>query len=169
MEVIELVKISLERSQEYLTRALDGLTQKEAAWSPGPECNSIAFTLWHMTRVEDFFIIRVIQGKTELYEVEGWREKLGTPAKVTGARFTAEELQAWPVPKLETLRGYAESVREKTLALLQSVTSEELNAVPKPDRSPESVGAIFGRIITEVAMHVGQMAYLRGIQRGLDK
>ncbi len=33
---------SLEQSQQFLTNALDGLTQKEAAWSPGPECNSFA-------------------------------------------------------------------------------------------------------------------------------
>ena len=56
MEAKELLVNSLKQSQEYLTRALEGLTQDEAAWSPGPECNSIAFILWHTTRVEDFFV-----------------------------------------------------------------------------------------------------------------
>jgi len=44
------------------------------------------------------------------------------------------------VPKLEVLRQYA-----------------------------DSVGTILGRMSTEIALHVGQIAYLRGIQRGLDK
>jgi uncharacterized damage-inducible protein DinB len=169
MEAKALILRSLEQSQRYLTRALDGLTQEEVAWSPNAECNSIAFILWHIVRVEDFFVNRVIQRETVLYEAESWLEKLGTPVKDTGYQYTLEQLQAWPVPKLEVLRGYASSVREKTLAFLKSIPAEKLSEVPRPDRSPDSIGAILGRISTEIALHVGQISYLRGIQRGLDK
>ena len=169
MEAKELILKSLEQSQRFLTNALDGLTQEEAAWSPSPECNSIAFILWHMTRVEDFFVNRIIQRETELYEAEGWREKLGTPAKDSGYEYTVEQLQAWPAPKLETLQGYAISVREKTLAFLKAMPPEKLSEVPRPDRSPDSIGDTLGRISTEIALHVGQICYLRGMQRGLDK
>ncbi len=169
METKELIKKSLEQSQRFLTNALDGLTQKEATWSPSPECNSIAFILWHTVRVEDRFINGMIQRGNELYEAESWREKLGTPAQESGGRYTLEQLQSWPVPNLETLQGYANSVRKKTLAFLESVTPEKLSEVPSPDRSPDSVDAILGRMSTEIAMHVGQIAYLRGMQRGLNK
>lgn len=169
MEAREVMLRSLEQSQEYLTRALDGLTQKEAAWSLGEECNSIIFILWHTSRVEDFFVNRVIQRQLELYETEGWLEKLGTPAKGSGWEYTGEQLQAWPVPKLEIVRGYADSVREKTLAFVRSVTAEQLSEVPRPERSPDSIGATLTRIITEIALHTGQIAYLRGAQRGLGK
>ncbi len=170
MEAKELILRSLEQSQGYLTRALDGLTQKEAAWTPGPESNSIAFILWHTTRVEDFFVNRVIQHGKELYESEGWQEKLGTPAKQTGFDYSLEQLKAWPVPKLEVLRGYANSVREKTLAFLQSVTPEKLSEeAVRPNRPTDSVCGLLNRMSTEIALHVGQIAYLRGIQRGLNK
>ncbi len=169
MEAIELILRSLEQSQGYLTKALDGLTQEEAAWSPGAECNCIAFILWHITRVEDFLVNRGIQRREELYEAEGWQEKLGTPAKEGGYQYTAEQLRAWPVPKLEVLQGYANSVRERTLAFLTQLAPEKLAEVPRPDRSPDSIGAMLGRISTEIALHVGQIAYLRGVQRGLDK
>lgn len=167
MEAKELILRSLEQSQGYLTRVLDGLTQEEATWSPGPECNSIAFILWHVMRVEDLFVNRIIQGEKELYETESWQEKLGTPVK--SYQYTIEELQAWPAPKLEVLREYADSVREKTLAFLKSIPPERLSEVPRPDRSPDSIGVILGRMSTEIALHVGQIAYLRGVQRGLDK
>ncbi len=121
MEAKELVLRSLEQSQGYVVKTLDGLTQEEFAWSPTAECNSIAFILWHTVRVEDSFVNRVVQHGKELYETEGWREKLGTPAQGTGYGYTAEQLQAWPVPKLEVLRGYANSVREKTLAPWMSI------------------------------------------------
>ena len=167
MDAKELILKSLEQSGGYLTNALDGLTHEEAAWSPGPECNSISFILWHMTRVEDFFVNRVIRREKELHEAEGWQEKLGTPAKAY--QYTAEELQAWPVPQLGILREYVNSVRGKTLALLQSMPSEKLSELARPDRPPDTIGAIFGRVSTEIALHVGQIAYLRGVQRGLDK
>ncbi len=168
MEAKELILRSLEQSQGYVDRTLDGLTQEESAWSPGIECNSIAFILWHMVRVEDTFVNRAVQGGEELYETEGWQEKLGTPVKAS--RYTVEELQAWEAPKLEDLRNYANAVREKTLAFLQSATPENLSEeVVRPNRPTDSVIGILGRISTEIALHAGQIAYLRGVQRGLDK
>ena len=167
MDAKELLLRSLEESQGYLTKALDGLTQEEAAWSPSHECNSIAFILWHTIRVEDFFVNRVVQRGKELYEAERWQDKLGTPAKAY--QLTLEELRAWRAPKLETLREYANSVREKTLAFLKSISPEKLSEVPRPDRSPDSIGTMLGHMSTEIALHVGQITYLRGIQRGLDK
>jgi hypothetical protein len=169
MQAKEAMLKSLEQSGGYLTRALDGLTQKESAWSPAAESNSIAFILWHVTRVEDFFVNRVIQRQVELYEAEGWREKLGTPAKDTGFEYTFGQLQAWPVPKLEVLRGYTDSVRKSTLALLNSIAPERLSELARPDPSPESIGDILCRNTTQVALHTGQIAYLRGIQRGMNK
>ncbi len=167
MDAKELILRSLEQSQEYLNKALEGLSQEEVAWSPGPECNSIAFILWHMTRVEDFFVNRVIQREKELYERETWQDKLGTPLKV--AQYTAEELGAWPVPPLELLQAYAMAVRERTLGLLRSIPADKLSELARPDRPPDTIGAILGRMSTETALHVGQIAYLRGVQRGLDK
>ena len=167
MDAKELVLKSLEQSQGYLDRVLDGLTQEEFAWCPSNECNSIAFTLWHTVRVEDFFVNRVIQRGKELYEAEGWDEKLGTPVKAFG--YTAEELQTWPVPKMEVLIDYTNAVREKMLAYINSIAPEKLAEIPRPERSQDSIGAILGRMSTEVALHVGQIAYLRGLQRGLDK
>jgi uncharacterized damage-inducible protein DinB len=167
MDAKELLLRSLEESNGYLTRALNGLTQEEATWSPSPECNSIAFILWHMTRVEDFFVNRVIRREKELYETKKWQEKLGTPVKAYG--YTVEELRTWPAPKLEILREYANSVRENTLAFLNSISPERLSEVPRPDRSPDSIGVTLGHVTTEIALHVGQIAYLRGVKRGLDK
>jgi len=169
MEAKEVVLRSLEQSQRYVTNTLGGLTQEEAAWSPGSECNSIAFIFWHIIRVEDYLVNNIIQSENELYETDDWREKLGTPAEEMGLHYTLEQLQAWPVPKLEVLQGYANSTRQKTLAFLNSSPPEKLSEMPKSDRFPGSIGAILCLMSTEIALHVGQMAYLRGVQRGLDK
>ena len=169
MEAKEIILKSLKQSEEYLTRTLDGLTQEEFSWNPQEECNSIALILWHTVRVEDFFMQRVIQRKEELYESEGWREKLGTPVNESGYGYTAEQLENWPVPELGVLKGYADSARKATLAFLETLTPERLDEVLRPDRSPDSIGVHMCRMMTEIALHMGQIAYLRGLQRGLDK
>ncbi|MDP3879469.1 MAG: DinB family protein [Dehalococcoidales bacterium] len=169
MEAKEVLLRSLAQSRGYLTGALHGLTQKEATWAPAPESNSIIFILWHVTRVEDFFFNRVVQRLPELYEAEGWGEKLGTPEKGTGWEYTLEQLRAWPVPQLADVEGYFHSVRKKTLDFINSLTAEKLSEIPRPERSSDSVGVTLTRIVTEIALHVGQIAYLRGAQRGLNK
>ena len=166
MEAKDLIEKSLEQSQTMLTRALDGLSQQEVGWCPSAECNNIAFVLWHTARVEDMFVNRMILQQTDLYEAEEWGKKLGTPDKL--ARYTVEELQDWPVPDMAVLKEYADAVHQKAMTWLQSVPSEKFSEPVNPER-PGTVGETLGRMATEIAMHVGQIAYLRGMQRGLDK
>jgi len=165
MDAKQMVSSSLKQSQGYLTRALEGLTQEDVAWRPNEDCNSIAFILWHAVRVEDYFVTRVIQRKTELYEAEGWRERLGTPPD-SGYGYTVEQLKTWPVPELGDLRGYANAVRQSTLAFLEQLPPEKMTEPARPDRSPDTIGGILSRISTEMALHMGQIDYLRGLRCG---
>jgi uncharacterized damage-inducible protein DinB len=167
METKEIILKSLEESQRYLNEALEGLTREELARSPGAESNSIIFIYWHLIRVEDIWINRVIRGHGELYDADGWAEKLGTPPKESGARYDKEKLKAWPVPEMEVLREYAAAVREKTMDLIQSTTTEKMAEVIRPDTRFDTVGAILTHLITEIALHVGQTHYLHGLYRGL--
>jgi uncharacterized damage-inducible protein DinB len=168
MEAKEVILRSLTESQGFLNRALDGLTKEEVTWKPRPESNNIIFLFWHLIRVEDLWISRVMRQEKEVYEVEGWQEKLGTPAKDSGYKYTLEQLQAWPVPELETLWGYAASVRKRTMAFLQSLTPEKLSEVIKWDTNSETAGVMLTHLVTEIALHTGQMAYLHGVLRGMD-
>jgi uncharacterized damage-inducible protein DinB len=168
IEVKEVLTRSLNESWRYLTEATDGLTQEEITWSPAPHCNSLAFILWHVARVEDIWINSVIRHVTGVYSTQGWKEKVGTPAREMGFGYTVEQLQAWPVPKLEDLREYAREVHENTLTFLESLTPEMLLEVPRPNHPTETTGKILAHLITEFALHVGQIDYLRGVHRGLD-
>lgn len=171
MEAVQLIQKSLDQSQGDVNKALDTLTQQEVTWCPKPDCNSIAFILWHVVRVEDMFINRMIQGKSELYESAGWAAKMGTPPGDSGGggRYSLEQLQAWPVPKLDVLLGYRNAVREATLAYLKTATPSTLDGAPASSRFPGGIGELLARMMTEIAEHSGQIAYLRGQQRGINK
>jgi len=167
METKDAVRESLKESWGYLTRALDDLTHKEISWTPAPHSNSIGFLVWHMTRAEDNWVNIVIGGGSGIYETEGWRERLGTPED-SGYGYTVEQLRAWPTPKLDDLLGYAQAVRERTLEVVDAATAEKLPETPLPNRPKWTVGWILTHVATEIAMHVGQVDYLRGVQRGLN-
>ena len=109
MEAKEIILTSLEESQGYLNKALDGLTEEEIAWTPGVESNSIAFILWHVTRAEDMWVNRVIRGENEIYDAGGWQEMLGTPPKASGSRATKAQSYVWPVPTPDLRWGLAYS------------------------------------------------------------
>ena len=164
----EIVLASLNESKGYLTRAIDDLTQEEITWTPTSHSNSLVFTFWHVTRVEDIIINEIIRHSITIYETEGWREKLDTPED-WGTEYTEEQIQSWPTPKLEDLRGYALSVHMSTLSLLDAITPEKLLEIPQSDLTKQTVGNLLIHLITEIAMHVGQIDYLSGVHRGLKR
>jgi len=168
MDEKEIVKASLAESWDFVSWSVDGLTKDEISISVKPECNSIAFILWHMTRAEDLWINRVILGIEEIYESSHWREKLGTPAGDSGFRYTVEQLKAWPVPELDLLMEYARDVRQKTLEYLDTIPREKLTDRISFLGKSSPIGDILAHLITEIALHGGQVAYLRGLIRGLE-
>ena len=169
MELKGFLEASLNDMEGRLSTTLDGLTAEELSWRPDPQCHSIGFALWHIYRVEDYWFQRFVLRGAELYESQGWQEKLGTQPKEMGYQYTAEQVASFQVPSLETLLAYGKSVRQHTLELLRGLSIEKMDEKPRADRSEMSIGDVFQRIIIELSLHMGQMAYLRGMQRGLDK
>ena len=125
MKISEFIEKSLTESKGYIDRALKGLSADELAFSPKSHSNSIAFLLWHVARVEDLWVNRILLADKEIYESDGWYKKFGTPAQDSGFGYDVKKLQAWPVPKLELLQAYATAVRGKTLDYLSDLESEE--------------------------------------------
>ena len=49
----ELLTDALDRVHEQVPGIVEGLDEDALAWRPDPGANSIAWLLWHVTRVED--------------------------------------------------------------------------------------------------------------------
>jgi len=113
MDIKPVLLKSLDESQEYLIKALEELSEEDITWSPKEGSNSIIFILWHVTRVEDIWINRILLNNKEIYESEGWQELLGTPIKESGFQYDIEKLRSWPIPNLDALKRYATAVRQK--------------------------------------------------------
>ena len=91
------------------------------------------------------------------------------------------------VPDVKDLLAYSEMVRKNTLEYLKGLKPKDFDkkvnlppppasmAVPAgnaPPRRPPFepiVGAMLMHEVTELAGHAGEISYLRGLQRGMDK
>jgi hypothetical protein len=175
MESKEMYKSGLENVKRALNRILDGLTPDEISWHPRPDANSIGLILFHMARSEDSFINRMIQGKPQLWEMGKWYQKLNKGLEDGGAHYTAEQVAGFAVPDIKLLSAYADAVRKQTLDYLAKVTPKELDTeVQMPQmgpvkRPPAAIGNILMMNLTHLAEHAGEISYIRGLKRGMDK
>lgn len=77
---VEPVILALERNWEMIDMALDGMDEADMAARPNDHSNSVAWTLWHFTRVTDTFIHTRLRDLTQLWTKGGWHENYNMPA-----------------------------------------------------------------------------------------
>ena len=172
METRDFILDMLDRMQQTVTGAVDSLTHKELTWRPGPEANSIGFILWHQVRAEDVFVQSMIQQKPQVWVSERWHQKLNLTENPMdlGYGYTAEQVAAFPVPELKDLLIYAAAVRARTIEYLKGTTPDKLDEIVQTRVFRElPVAKVFSILLCEITQHIGQIAYLRGLQRGLNK
>ena len=162
--------MALEEYLGDLRKALDGLTAEERRFQPTPESHHIDFTVWHMARVEDDWIQRFAHGADTVWQSEGWDARCGLPSRESGVRYTAEQVAALPEFDVGEMMAYYDSVRRSTLAYLDTLSESDLETCPQPERRPGyTVARMLAHVVVEEAQHTGQVAYIRGMQRGLGQ
>jgi hypothetical protein len=176
MELKDFIGRALDALQQQYYRVLEGLTDAE----PCPNANSIGFIFWHVTRVEDRLVVHFAQGKPEVYIRDGWHQRWGITSETTGLEYPPEQVANFPIPELAEMQTYFEAVRKETRTYLKSLDANGFEDRPPRTPYPESsravaffrnftVGHIFCQLIGEANQHLGQVAYIRGLQKNLDK
>jgi len=171
METGDFILNTLEQLQIAVKTAVNGLSHEELTWRPGDEANNIGFILWHQIRAEDVLVHDWIEQKPQVWVTETWYERLKLPENPQddGWGYTAEQVAAFPVPELKDLMEYAEATQAQTIEYLKAATPDKLDQVLKTPMGELTIGQTFALLLSEIAQHTGQIAYLRGLQRGLDK
>jgi hypothetical protein len=176
----DFIEQTLEDFRGRVHRALRGLTPEELAWSPDTEANSIGFIVWHVARVEDRWLHRFAQDGVELWVADGWHERFGLPEGDTGLGYDARQIAFFPNLSSEDLLQYLDDVRARTIEYVGGLGPEDFDVAPGRTPFPErpstvryfegcTIGRMFRQLIGELNQHLGQVAYLRGLQRGLDR
>jgi len=173
MTIAELLADAFGRVHQTVHGAVDGLTPGQLAFRPESGANSIAWLVWHLTRIQDDHIADVAgtgQVWTSTRNRPSWADRFGLPfaAAATGYGHGSEAVAAVQVESGELLTGYYDAVHEETLRYIAGLTDPDLDRiVDKAWDPPVTLGVRLVSVINDDLQHAGQAAYLRGlIERG---
>lgn len=165
MDTNDILIDAFGRIRGLVRRVVENATDDQRTYRPDPDANSVAWLVWHLTRVMDDHVSEL--AGTEQDWIAGWAERFALPfdPAETGYGHSSEEVGRVDAPA-ELLVGYHEAVQDSSLAYLRTVTPTELDRII--DRSwdpPVSAGVRLVSVIGDCLQHVGQAAYVVGMAR----
>ncbi len=168
----DLIVDGYDRLPELMRETLSGLGVADLNRQPHPDCNSIGWTAWHLTRVQDSQIADLM-GAEQLWTKDGWHRKFKRPADPddTGYGHTPEQVRAFESPGAATPLDYLRATVQRTKRYLARLSPSALDRkLDEPWFTPRpTVGVRIVSILADCHQHAGQAAYLRGLFRAGGK
>lgn len=164
MTVADLVIDGFDRIQQVVHGAVRGLNEDQLTARPAGEANTIAWLVWHLTRVQDDHLAD-LEDAPQVWTEQGWHERFGLPfgAGATGYGHSAEEVAAVRAPA-DLLTGYHDAVHDQTVAWLGGLKESQLDkVVDEAWDPPVTLGVRLVSVLSDDLQHAGQAAYVRGI------
>jgi hypothetical protein len=164
MKSSELLADAFSRIQEEVHSAVEGLTPDQLSTRPLDAGNSIAWLVWHLTRIQDDHLADA-GGYEQTYVTDSWHERLGLPFDPadTGYGHSAEDVAAVRAGG-DLLIGYYDAVHARTAEYLKGLTENDLDRiVDRRWNPPVTLGVRLISVISDDLQHVGQAAYVRGL------
>ncbi|MGW1915220.1 mycothiol transferase [Streptomyces sp. NPDC002076] len=153
------------RIQEEVHAALDGLGPDELHHRPAPDANSVAWLVWHLTRVQDDHIADAFD-LDQVWLSQDWEKRFGLdlPRHDTGYGHSPAKVAKVRVESAGLLTGYYDAVHEQTLGALRGLAAKDLERIVDERWDPPvSLGVRLMSVLSDDLQHIGQAAYLRGL------
>jgi uncharacterized damage-inducible protein DinB len=165
MTSAQLLTDAFDRIQEVVHGAAGGLTAAQLAHRPAGGANSIAWLVWHLTRVQDDHVADAA-GTAQVWTDDGWAERFALPLGTsdTGYGHTPDEVAAVRVESADLLTGYHNAVHDRTVRYVAALTDGDLGRIV--DRAwdpPVTLAVRLISVISDDLQHAGQAAYVRGL------
>jgi hypothetical protein len=161
---VEVLQDGFGRIGELVHGVLDGVGERELTARLGPEANTIAWLVWHLTRVEDAQVADVA-GTEQVWSAQGFAERFGLPfdADATGYGQSPDEVAQVRVDA-GLLGEYLDATRAATDAYLGRLEDEDLaRVVDEGWDPPVTLGVRLVSVLGDVLEHAGQAAFIKGV------
>ena len=165
MTSAELLVDAFGRIREVVHDVVDGLTPEQLTFRVDSRANSIAWLVWHLTRIQDDHVADVAQAE-QVWTSRGWAERFGLPFDPfdTGYGHRSDEVAAVQVESGALLVGYYDAVHEQTTRYVAGLTDADLDRIVDESWDPPvSLGVRLVSVIADDLQHAGQAAFVRGI------
>ncbi|MGA9869896.1 MAG: DinB family protein [Rhodococcus sp. (in: high G+C Gram-positive bacteria)] len=164
MNHAEVLIDAFERIRGVVHDTLDDIPTDALTYRPDPEANTIAWLVWHLTRVQDDHIAGVA-GSEQVWTADGWNDRFGLPFDdgEIGYGQSADDVGRVSAGA-DLLRDYLDAVHAKTVAYIGSLAAEDLGRVVDENWSPPvTLGVRLVSVVADDLQHAGQAAYLLGM------
>ena len=165
----ELLQDGFEHVDRTVHAALDGLDADTLATQLEPDTNSIAWLVWHLTRVQDDHVAGVA-GTDQVWTAStsgpSWYDRLGLPFDpgALGYGFTAREMAQVRGVSAEQLAGYHDVVHAATRRYLATLSDDDLDRVVDENWDPPVTLAVrLISVLNDDLQHAGQAQFVRGV------
>jgi uncharacterized damage-inducible protein DinB len=160
----EILRDAFARVRDQVQDICKKVGPEQAAYRPDRDANSIAWLIWHLTRIQDDHICG-LSGEEQAWTRNGWYDRFGLPFEpnVHGYGQSSGDVGAVEVPP-DLLAGYHEAVHELTMRYVDVVTPEELARVVDTSWDPPVTASVrLVSVIGDCLAHLGQADYVRGL------
>jgi uncharacterized damage-inducible protein DinB len=160
----DLLVDGFDRVRGSVQEAVTGLDEDRLAFRPDPGANSVAWLVWHLSRVQDDHVAEVAGGR-QIWTAGGWVERFRLPFDVaaTGYGHSAEDVGRVRATA-ELLAGYQDAVHASTVDYLRTLADDDYRRVVDERWSPPVTLAVrLVSVLDDTTQHAGQAAYVRGL------
>jgi uncharacterized damage-inducible protein DinB len=165
MNSADLLVDGFGRIRRNVHGVVEGLSQQQLAFRIDGESNSIAWLIWHLTRVQDDHLADAA-GTEQVWTSQAWTDRFKLPfhSSATGYGQDSDEVAAAGAAAGEVLIGYHDAVHEQTVRYVAGLTDEDLDRIVDTAWDPPvSLGVRLVSVVSDDLQHVGQAAFLRGV------
>jgi hypothetical protein len=169
MNANEVLLDAFGRIHETVAATLDGIDGGSLSRRPAGNGNSIAWLIWHLSRVEDAQVASA-GGLDQVWTSQGFAGRFNLPlsGRDTGYGHSSSQVDAVQAPP-ELLLDYYGAVHRQTVEYLQTLGEEDFDRIVDTRWSPPvTLGVRLVSTIADCLQHVGQAAYAKGLNAGED-
>jgi hypothetical protein len=141
------------------------LTPEQLTFRIDPGANTVAWLIWHLTRVQDNHIADAM-GAEQLWTAGGWAARFALPFDVAASGYgqSPAEVGAVRVDDPMLLTGYYDAVHARTMDYIAGLRASELDRVVDTRWDPPvTLGVRLVSVAADDLQHAGQAALLRGV------
>ena len=104
----------------------------------GYHSKTIAYSLWHIFRIEDIVAHTLIKGDEQVFFAKGYQEKTGSPIITTGNELVKMEISDFSKKlDLDALYSYISDVKKSTEKILKGLSFEDTKKKISDERRKE--------------------------------
>lgn len=158
------------RVKDAVHGAVEGLDEKQLTFRVDPGANTIAWLVWHLTRIQDDHVA-ALAGTEQVWHRDDWVGRFGLPfgRDAHGYGMSSEEVGAVAVPG-DLLLGYHDAVHAATVAYVDGLEEAEYAEVVDRRWDPPVTRAVrLVSVVEDDMQHVGQAAFVRGVVERLGE